>query len=496
MPVTPVRPNPVPRRHPPLGTAFLGILLAALLPLTAPRAGAHPGPLPDYPAWAEACRALPSNRALGGRLAPKRLLPLASYAEFAAVLDPVLEAYHHGTFARKEAWLDRPPTLEGSLPPDGAARARSNIPFEPFAQRLEIPPGTRVFLHGDLHGDIHALIAFLDLLHRQGDLDGFRLTRPDVRILFLGDYTDRGRHGVEVLYTLLRLKLANPDRVVLVRGNHEDLTLVAQYGFLAEIEGKYGRAFDARRLVRFFDFLPVVLYLAGGGDVVQCNHGGLEPGYDPGRLLTAPPDVHFQLLGRLEQRRFLTGNADWIATLPNRTRRQLETSLADFVPLSPTAPTVLGFMWNDFTVVPGDPQFAIDPGRAFVHGDLFTRRVLDQASRPERRVRAVVRAHQHAAVLNPLMRRLLASRGIFRHWQPGDGPETLEASPGTLQGLLELGEERAIPDGSVWTFNVSPDSVYGLGCGFTFGTAGELVTGADWASWRLRVLNYAVPTLR
>ncbi len=178
---------------------------------------------------------------------------------------------------------------------------------------------------------------------------------------------------MEVLYTLLRLKVANPERVVLVRGNHEDVSLVARYGFLAEAAGKYGREFDARRVARLYDFLPAVLYLASGTNVVQCNHGGMEPGYRPDRLLRARPGVSYQLLGRLEQRRFLARHPVWLAGQPAGVRRLLESSLTDFVPASPTSPTVLGFLWNDFSSVPGEAQFAVVPGRAFVYGDEIAR---------------------------------------------------------------------------------------------------------------------------
>ena len=165
-------------------------------------------------------------------------------------------------------------------------------------------------------------------------------------------------------------------RVHLVRGNHEDILLTARYGFLAEAVAKFGRGFEAERVSRIYDFMPAVLYLVCGTNAIQCNHGGLEPGYAAGTLLDAAPPVRFQFLGRLEQRRLLASGASWLARMPAAALKEMESQLADFVPESPTQPTVLGFLWNDFTVVPGDVQFAVDPGRALVYGDAATRTVL------------------------------------------------------------------------------------------------------------------------
>ena len=323
---------------------------------------------PEYTNWVAACRRLPMNRDLGDRIAPQDRRPLRSFAEFSAVLEPFLELSRTGALARAGSWLGAVTPGLAFLDADRGYFDNTGVPFQPFAQRVVVPPGTRLFFHGDLHGDIHALLAYLETLNREGHLDGFRVARPEVRLVFMGDYTDRGKHGVEVLYTLMRLKLANPAQVILVRGNHEDLNLVSRYGFLAEASQKYGRELDVRRLVRLYDFLPVVLYVKCGTNVVECNHGGLEPGYDSRPLLAAPEGVLFHKLGRLEQKRWLGANAPWVASLPAVTRSALEDSLVDFEPHTPTSPTVLGFMWNDFSVTSGEPQFAIDPGRAFVYG--------------------------------------------------------------------------------------------------------------------------------
>ena len=94
----------------------------------------------------------------------------------------------------------------------------------------------------------------LDSLNESGKMDGFRLAKPNTYMVFLGDYTDRGNYGIEVLYTMLRLKLANPEQVFMARGNHEDIQMIASYGFLAECQKKYGTQFSPGLIARLYDF--------------------------------------------------------------------------------------------------------------------------------------------------------------------------------------------------------------------------------------------------
>jgi hypothetical protein len=56
--------------------------------------------------------------------------------------------------------------------------------------------------------------------------------------VFNGDYIDRGENSVEVLLTLLLIKLAYRDNVILIRGNHECAGVASVYGFYDELRAK------------------------------------------------------------------------------------------------------------------------------------------------------------------------------------------------------------------------------------------------------------------
>jgi hypothetical protein len=453
----------------------------------------------SFEEWRTACTKLPSNRSAHGRLPSNDLLPLKTFGELRVLIDAFFEQCKTGALARTNLWLDELPTSQSFfntttgyfLVPE-TARARTSIRFQPFAQKLSLPAGAEVFFHADYHGDVRSFIENITWLNDQGYLQGFKIARPDFYMIFLGDYTDRGAYGVEVLYTLFRLKLANPDRVFMARGNHEEASLQARYGFLAEGKSKYGREFDGKHVIRAYDFLPVVIYLGVEENFIQCNHAGMEPGYDPRRLLATPGTVGFQFLGTLYQRRFFDQHPEWYARADSASRELASQSLRDFLPDDPIYPSVLGFMWNDFSVLPTDPQFAIDPGRAYIYGEQSTQFLLRSGSTENQALHAVFRGHQHSSVINPMMRRLIASRGVFRHWQRGDSKALLNAKLAELEKVLERSEERPIPTGSVWTFNVSPDSAYGEGSDYNFDSFGIVKTAPKFSDWRMRVINLPI----
>lgn len=82
---------------------------------------------------------------------------------------------------------------------------------------LKLEPTGEALVIGDLHGDIESLRLILES-------SGFAeklVQHKDALVVFLGDYGDRGAFSAEVYYTVLWLKLAFPEQVVLLRGNHE-----------------------------------------------------------------------------------------------------------------------------------------------------------------------------------------------------------------------------------------------------------------------------------
>ena len=126
----------------------------------------------------------------------------------------------------------------------------------------------RLLIASDIHGDFNSLSLVIDEF----------LKDPDkTKLLFLGDYVDRGDYSVEVLYTLAWLKTRYHDRVFLLRGNHDTQgQLEMDHPYVTEFNSKFSSSATACINARtgFDSCLPLVAIV---DDKFVCTHAGFGP---------------------------------------------------------------------------------------------------------------------------------------------------------------------------------------------------------------------------
>jgi len=126
---------------------------------------------------------------------------------------------------------------------------------EPNLIQLE---SARVIFVGDTHGDFEATEK---IVHRY--------LKPGNKLVFLGDYVDRGPASVENVNFLLQQKIEHPDSLFLLMGNHEGYAVVNFHpadfweGLDAELRQRYSEALSK---------LPLAVSTSNG---IIALHGAL-----------------------------------------------------------------------------------------------------------------------------------------------------------------------------------------------------------------------------
>jgi predicted phosphodiesterase len=82
--------------------------------------------------------------------------------------------------------------------------------LEKESRLIQLASEGKVVFVGDTHGDLEASQQVIE-----------RYLKKPYRIVFLGDYVDRGDYSKENIQYLLGLKLEHPEEIFLLTGNHE-----------------------------------------------------------------------------------------------------------------------------------------------------------------------------------------------------------------------------------------------------------------------------------
>ncbi|EMH74210.1 calcineurin catalytic subunit A, putative [Entamoeba histolytica HM-1:IMSS-B] len=122
-------------------------------------------------------------------------------------------------------------------------------------------------LFGDYHGQ------YFDFLTQ---LEDKYWDKTEETKIYLGDYVDRGRMSTEIIITLFCMKINNPKKVIILRGNHETRMMTQTMGFMSECKKKYNINIYYE-FCESFDYLPLGVIIKRKIGKFFCCHGGISP---------------------------------------------------------------------------------------------------------------------------------------------------------------------------------------------------------------------------
>lgn len=126
-----------------------------------------------------------------------------------------------------------------------------------------------VMVAGDIHGDFQAFKKIEKIFHET----------QDGVLIFLGDYADRGDQGLEVIQGVSAMMERCPDRVIPLKGNHEDYRegkpCFSPWTLGEEVEAKTGKPWEDffPEMERFIQKLFLGAVIPG---VALFLHGGIS----------------------------------------------------------------------------------------------------------------------------------------------------------------------------------------------------------------------------
>ena len=99
-----------------------------------------------------------------------------------------------------------------------------------------------VLIVGDLHSGLHALVRILRDWIDEGYMNEHGVLKDKYHVVFLGDMINRGYFSTEILFLVFSLSNANPEKVFVLNGNHEDESSLWKFhGFESELKKEYGQ---------------------------------------------------------------------------------------------------------------------------------------------------------------------------------------------------------------------------------------------------------------
>ncbi|MFH1644371.1 MAG: metallophosphoesterase [bacterium] len=271
----------------------------------------------------------------------------------------------------------------------------------PVAEKLIVPRNSKVFVFGDFHGNFDAIEKLFQNFIKRNVLNEQLEIKGDNYFIFLGDYVDRGRQGIEILLTLFRLKIQNQKKVILIRGNHETLIQNLTDGFIFWSQNTKGelltkmsyletkKSNELINLILFsYEFMPITVFLGYENGIVtkfiELSHGAIDHRYNPQKFLdSASSKDESMRFSEIKLENFM----DLKSVFKNYEEIERQPQFIEF-----------SFNWSDIDSNPLKNLSVNLSGRGigFKYNTKFIDKYFNEVSSDKSKIELLIRAHEHA----------------------------------------------------------------------------------------------------
>jgi len=200
-------------------------------------------------------------------------------------------------------------------------------------------------------------------------MDSNCLLINNYNLIFLGDVVDRGQYSYEILMLLFLLKVKNPEKIYLNRGNHEEglYNGMPVNGFLDEMNFKFSMSIGTimhKEINKILQYLHSALLIKNpiNGKFTYLAHGGF------------PTNKYGQVLEKQELKDFFQDDSRIFYILAND-----EIRYSNFGTNS--------IRWNDFQGIEASTYF--DPRGAMIIGKTDINKIQSTYN-----IELIIRGHQ------------------------------------------------------------------------------------------------------
>ena len=163
------------------------------------------------------------------------------------------------------------------------------VHYQYFGGKDKTTKKGKFFFVADTHGSFKDTTKLIH--HFEQEIETARQENYEIKIVFIGDFVDRNELDVHNMLYIIAFNLKYPNNVLLLRGNHEEVTVNANYGFGKNVMDHFSKMAYAT-FNNVFKDLPLLCFFHCFEGNVLCLHGEIPLQVDEVTNAYTVPDLN------------------------------------------------------------------------------------------------------------------------------------------------------------------------------------------------------------